>query len=132
MESSETVLIVDDEEHILKAISGFFKINGIKTECFSNPEEALEKMKTTPFKTIITDIRMPKIYGTNLVLKIKEVSPLSDVIVMTGYSNMEYVVTCFENGAFDYFKKPIHDMTNLLDTVKFCIARHERWKASLF
>ena len=127
MRDDKTVMVVDDEEEILIAISKFLARNGIEAKCFDDPSDALKAMSENQFKIIITDIRMPKLYGYELIVELKKIGPLAAIIVITGYSNIDYVVRCIENGALDYFQKPLHDMSALLSTIRFCINRHKRW-----
>jgi len=127
---TERILVIDDEVQILEAIKNFFSLHGIEVDAFNDPElamKALKAKKNYSYKTVITDIRMPKKYGYELITEIHAYTPLTDVIIITGYSNMDYIIKCFERGAYDYFKKPLNDMKPLLDAVLNCFKRHERW-----
>lgn len=124
---SETVLVVDDEVDILEAIEKTLKLESIDTICFSDSEEAFGELRRNSYKTVITDIRMPKLSGTELIKMIKSISPLCEIVVVTGYTDIDYLIKCFEAGCTDYFKKPLHDTEAFIQSIQFLINKHRRW-----
>ena len=102
----ETVLVVDDEVDILEAIERTLKLESIDTICFSDSEEAFAELRRNSYKTVITDIQMPNLSGTELIKMIKSLTPLCEVIVITGQTDIDYLIKCVEDGCTDYFTKP--------------------------
>jgi diguanylate cyclase (GGDEF) domain len=101
------IMVVDDEEGILLLMESELQDHGYNVTCCADPEQAIEKIKKVVYDLIITDLNMPNIPGVKFVKKIKEISPKTDVVVMTGFPSVETSVECMKNGASDYLAKPI-------------------------
>jgi two-component system, NtrC family, response regulator AtoC len=104
------ILLIDDEELSLKAISGFLthQLGHDVTEC-QNGGEALKLYKANPFPLVISDIRMPGINGIELSRYIKGLpeSQFTDIVLITGFGNMDSAVQALRAGAYDFLLKPI-------------------------
>ena len=111
------VLIVDDEEFILNVVSGFLETAGYTPYRASSGETALEIAIKEKIHIIITDLKMSGMNGMNLMKEIKKRSPLSEVIILTGFSDLELVLTSLKGGAIDFIRKPFN-MKDILDSVK--------------
>ena len=83
------------------------------------------------YNVVITDIKMPGMNGVELMKTLKNINPLCNIIMITGYSNMSYVVDCFSYGAVDYFMKPIEDLDVLVEATQQAIKRIERWRKGM-
>jgi len=125
------ILLVDDEVEILKMLKRHLEIEGYTVDTCTDPLQALERMNAELYKVVITDIRMPSMLGTELIPKLKAINPLVNVLIMTGYSNMSYVVECIAQGAVDYFTKPFTHMEILLESVAFTKRKLDRWEAAM-
>lgn len=101
------IMVVDDEEGIVKFMKSALQDHGYKVTGCTDPEQAIEKIKTVVYDLVITDLNMPKIPGVEFVKKVKEISPKTDLVVMTGFPSVETAVECMKNGASDYLAKPI-------------------------
>ena len=84
----------------------------------SNGQEALEIIKENPPDIIISDIVMPQIDGIELTKLIQEKYPQIQIIILSSYSDFEYVKSSFQYGAVDYILKPSLDPAELLKTLK--------------
>ncbi|RPH95269.1 response regulator [candidate division KSB1 bacterium] len=122
------LIVVDDEEQILQALSTFFGLRGYEVMTTSNPEEALERMRMEKFHVALIDINMPRVTGIELLKQIKEVRPTVQVIMMTAYTTIEKAIECVERGASDYLLKPFQDLEELADIVKMASERVRRWE----
>jgi two-component system response regulator AtoC len=104
------ILLIDDEELSLKAISSFLahQLGHDVTEC-RDSSEALKIFKSNPFPLVISDIRMPGINGIELSRYIKGLpeSQFTDVVLITGYGNMDSAIQALRAGAYDFLLKPI-------------------------
>lgn len=125
-----SILIIDDEENILQTLGVLFKCEGIEVVTESNPLRAIELFKKNNFDVVLTDIVMPRMRGTEVIRHIKECNPLCNVVVMTAFSTMAYVVECIEAGAVDYVTKPFVGVDLLLGVVHEALRRVERWRNS--
>ena len=116
------LLIVDDEEAIRNIIVSFMEKHGYDCDTAADVDIALEKIRRQEYDIIITDKRIPG--GTNdeggiaVVRFVRENSPSTAVIVMTGYASIESAVSSMKLGAFDYIIKPFE-----IDTLKQKIDR---------
>ncbi len=124
------ILIIDDEENILQTLGVMFKCDGIETVTETNPLRAIERFKKNNFDVVLTDIVMPEMRGVEVIRQVKEINPLCNVIIMTAFSTMTYVVECIEAGAVDYVTKPFVEMELLIGIVREARRRVERWRNS--
>ncbi|MFK4997272.1 response regulator [Bacillus sp. N9] len=115
------VLIVDDEQLIRQGIKHYvnweqegFQIVGEA----ANGKEALEIIKQTDPHIVITDIVMPVIDGEELTRIIKKDYPHIQVIILSSYSDFDYVRSTFQSGVSDYILKPKLNGPELLTALK--------------
>ncbi len=106
------ILIADDEENILDTLSDFMEGIGYHVDLAGSVESALALMQTNEYDILLTDKNMPgfgdkKEGGMSLLKHAKEHSPLTEVIMITGYATVESAVEAMKLGAFDYVMKPI-------------------------
>jgi len=101
------IMIVDDEKNILNLMKLALQNTGHKVAVCSDAESAIEELKKESYDLVITDLMMPKLSGTEFVKKAKEISPETDLVVMTGYPSVETAVKCMKLGAIDYIAKPL-------------------------
>ncbi len=104
--AKEKILIVDDEEIMRSFLLDVFMEEGYNLDVAADGEEALDKISKNRYQLIITDIRMPKVDGTEVLKKAKEIDPQVDVIVITGYASQLARQECQRLGAAYYIAKP--------------------------
>jgi DNA-binding NtrC family response regulator len=100
------ILIVDDEEKICKLLQAEIRDAGHQANSTARPAEALARLKKNPPDILITDLRMPEMDGITLLKKTRELSPTTDIIVMTAYATVETALETMREGAYDYIIKP--------------------------
>jgi len=96
-----------------------------------DPEEALKLLDTESFDLILSDIKMPKIQGTDLFFKVKKIDPFVQLIIMTGYPVYNDIVNMLESGVSDFLIKPF-DLEETKNIVKETLARIDRWRRLKF
>jgi len=101
-----SVLVVDDEDIVCKSCKAIFTEQGCDVEAVHSAAEALRVMDVRDFDVVITDLKMPGMDGMGLLTRIKEKSPTTAVIVITGYSTVRTAVEAIKCGAFEYVPKP--------------------------
>ncbi|MDD2216261.1 MAG: response regulator, partial [Eubacteriales bacterium] len=106
MNYTEKILLVDDDKELLKVFKQIFIINDFNIEAVSNSLEALEIVNSQKVAVVISDIIMPKIGGMELLSKIKEASPSTEVIMLTAEGSVSGAVEAVRRGAFTYMVKP--------------------------
>ncbi len=114
----ENVMVVDDEKDIVELMSETLTLWGYNPITAMNGEEALEKFKQTPVDLVITDLKLPRMDGVQLLDKIKSINEKTEVILFTGYPEVNSAIDAMKNGAFDYLIKPVD-----LSELKLKIAR---------
>lgn len=127
----ERVLIVDDEPMIVDLLAKRVGEAGFLAEGAGTAAEAVGRMRLHRHPIVLCDIRLPDMDGTDLVGRLKDENPLAQIVMITGYSSMDYVVECFRNGAVDYFTKPFRDLDAIVRCLKQCEERVSRWRAAL-
>lgn len=105
----ETILIVDDEEAIVRLLSLSLRSDGYRTLTASDGEEALAVVKDKNPDLVITDIKMPKMDGLELLKAIKAHDPDKEVIIVTGHGDIDSTITALQYGASDFINKPVRD-----------------------
>lgn len=103
---SKSVLIVDDDYHVLSAISSLLRKYGYSVISCNNGMEAMIKIKQRHVEAVLTDIKMPGITGIELLEKIHAIAPEIPVILMTSYAELDSAIDAVRKGAFDFIPKP--------------------------
>jgi two-component system response regulator PilR (NtrC family) len=104
---SAKILIADDEKNIRDSLKLILDEEGYSTDVASDGEEALQKIKAENFDIVITDIKMPKIDGMQLLDTSTKIAPDSFFIIMTAYASVKTAIDALRNGAYDYLIKPV-------------------------
>ncbi len=102
----KNVLIVDDDEDMLDVISASLGKDGYHAVTAQTGKEALEKLEEGFFDIAFVDIKMPDISGVQILESIKEISPETVVVMITGFASVETAVETIKSGAYDYITKP--------------------------
>lgn len=100
------ILVVDDERDICRALEFLLKAEGYSVVTALSGEEAIERIKAEHFDVVLTDLKMEKIDGIEVLEKTKELSSDTAVIIMTAFASVESAVEAMKKGAADYIVKP--------------------------
>lgn len=118
------VLVAEDEEitrkHLIRVLEG----EGYEVSGTGDGVDALKKVEEVDFDLLITDIKMPGLDGLELLGAVKEKSPATEVIVITGFGSIGSAVEAIRKGAYDYITKPF-ELDDLLNKVKKIRAQKE-------
>jgi len=106
MNQSTRILFIDDEERILRSLAMQFRRQyEVLTE--SDPQRALQRLRTEPVHIIVCDQRMPKMNGAELLSRAQEIAPQTLRILLTGYSDLDAAIEALNSGGiFRYLTKP--------------------------
>lgn len=118
MESTPTVLIVDDHAKNVKLLEAHLANTGFSTQCAYDGEEALAKVKESPPDLILLDVMMPKVDGFEVCRQIKsdEKNRLIPIVMVTALDRIEDKVKGIEAGADDFLTKPVNRLELLART----------------
>ncbi len=106
-ETSQSVLVVDDEPGMRLALTANFEQEGWNVETAAGPSEAMVKFHSTRFPLVVTDVRMPDGDGLELLRTIRRERPSTAVILLTAFGSVPEAVQAMRGGACDYLVKPI-------------------------
>ena len=117
MPKEKKVLIVDDNPNMSSLLSDILEIFECKSVCAPDGEEALKCLKNEKFDMVITDLRMPKMHGINLLKTVKENYPSLPVVVITGFSGDTTKDEAIDAQADGFLAKPfrVNDIQGLLE-----------------
>jgi len=104
-----SLLVVDDDRHILEAMADYLRGLGYRCETASVCEEAIERLRDFAFDAVICDVNLPDRDGFHLLEWGTEHKPDTAIILLTGYGTIESAVEAIRLGAFDYLTKPVID-----------------------
>lgn len=125
------VLFVDDEPNLLQAIRrAFHKIKDFKVDTAENGKEGIEKIKTEgPYAVVVSDLRMPIMDGIQFLSRVKELSPDTVRIMLTGYADIETAIEAINSGnVFRFLTKPSSADT-IVQTVQAGIEQYKLIRA---
>jgi len=103
---TKSILVVDDEPSMRMALSESLESCGYEVVTANNGEDALNKFHEGLYEVVITDVRMPKQGGMEVLRRIKEISHETPVIVITAYGTVNTAVEAMKEGASDFIMKP--------------------------
>ncbi len=100
------ILLLDDEPIVGKRLKPALDKIGCDVEVFQDPIAAVERIKQKEFDIVVTDIRMDEMDGMQVLEYVREKSPRTKVIMITGYAMIALAREAMEKGAFDFIAKP--------------------------
>ena len=100
------VLIIDDEKNYLLILQAILEDEGYEVTTINDPEMVMPYLEESEVDVVITDMKMPKITGKELLGHIKKIYPRLPVLIMTAFGSIESAVEVMRHGAFDYITKP--------------------------
>lgn len=113
MAETMTALFVDDEADYLQTLLKRMRKRHVNAYGAGSGEEALALLEKHTIDVVVLDVRMPGMDGIEALRKIKALTPLTEVIMLTGHASLEVAREGMEQGAFDYLMKPV-DIDELL------------------
>lgn len=115
------ILIVDDERDLAESCAFFVERSGHRATVVASAEDALDQLRQERFDLLVSDIRMPRMSGLSLLEAVRTADPDLEVILMTGFPEVEAAVQAIKLGAFDYIQKPF-DESQLMERVEKALA----------
>ncbi|MBI5056248.1 MAG: sigma-54-dependent Fis family transcriptional regulator [Nitrospirae bacterium] len=100
------ILVVDDEKSMREILEIFLKNEGYSVATADNGAAAIDAVKKDIYDLVITDMKMPKAGGMEVLKNVKEISPETVVVIVTAFGTTESAVEAMKHGAYDYISKP--------------------------
>jgi response regulator RpfG family c-di-GMP phosphodiesterase len=103
---SARILVVDDERVIREILAEFLALEGFSVNTVEDGEKALTELRLRPYDLLITDLKMPRVSGLQLLEKIEQERLGVLTVLMTGFGTVETAIEAMKRGAYDYLLKP--------------------------
>ncbi|MEO6774888.1 MAG: HD domain-containing phosphohydrolase [Kofleriaceae bacterium] len=105
-EEAARILVVDDERVIRENLAEFLTLEGFSVHTVEDGEKALVELRLRPYDLLITDLKMPRLSGLQLLEKIEAERLGVLTVLMTGFGTVETAIEAMKKGAYDYLLKP--------------------------
>ena len=119
----ETILVVEDKESMAEMLKETLESGGYKVVSAQNGAEGIGYLKEGKIDLVLTDLKLPRKNGIEVLKASKEENSLVPVVVMTAFGSVETAVTAMKEGAFDFITKPF-DTDHLLMLIKRALETH--------
>lgn len=116
MAAVQNILFVDDDERLQSAIVKVLRGEGYRPVCASSGLEAMNLLKAQEIALVVADLLLPDMDGIALLKAARELQPMLEVVMITGYGSVEKAVEAMRLGAYDFIQKPV-DSAGLLKAV---------------
>lgn len=116
-EDKINLLIVDDEEQFLNAISKSLALRDFNVIAVNRGDKAIEAARKNPIDIALVDLKMPGINGEETLKALKAEHQWLEVIILTGHGSIDSAIECTKNGAHEYLQKPC-ELDKLLEALK--------------
>jgi DNA-binding NtrC family response regulator len=127
----EKVLVIDDEPFAREFFQKLLGKTVSQVHAVENGAEGIQALQQSAYALVILDIRLPDANGIEILKKIREISPLIPVIMITAYGTVETAVHAMKLGAFDFLMKPFQETDKVLITIKNAIYQGHLEKENL-
>ncbi len=114
MSEKSHILVLDDEKNYLLVLQTLLEDEGYTVTAISDPETALAFLNESEVDVVVTDMKMPKVTGREVLQRVKKSWPHIPVLIMTAFGSIESAVEVMKYGAFDYITKPFSNDELLL------------------
>jgi two-component system response regulator PilR (NtrC family) len=110
------ILVVDDEKSMQEFLAIMLKKEGYQPVCTGSGEDAVKKLSSQEFDTVITDLNLPNLDGIGVLREVRERQPGTPVIMITAYATAKTAIEALKLGAYDYVMKPfnVDELKNLV------------------
>jgi len=127
--SNERILVVDDDEAVLKSLKGILESEGYGVDTTQEGRQALARFESQSYDLVLLDIKLPDMEGTKLLEALHDRFPEAVKIMVTGYPTLTNAVKSLNSGADAYLMKPVNPR-RLLRTVKSRLDQREKARNS--
>ncbi|HUT31987.1 MAG TPA: sigma-54 dependent transcriptional regulator [Planctomycetota bacterium] len=116
--SEGSVLVVDDDFLIRDSLSEMLRLEGYEVEAAQSGHEALRRLASHTYDVVFTDINMREVTGFDILREVNLKYPETQVVLITGFGEVQTAVQAIKQGAYDYVQKPLAD-----DNIKMIVRR---------
>lgn len=116
------ILLIDDEQSIRETLEAFLSDLGHDVRTAMTGEDGLWALEERPADLVLTDVKMPGISGLEVLQRVRESSPGTEVVLITGYAAVEDTIEALRRGAYDFLLKPVR-LAHLESVIRRCDER---------
>jgi diguanylate cyclase (GGDEF)-like protein len=124
MNTKEKILVVDDDPNLRRILVDILKVKGYETAAASTGAEAIAAAEQGDITLALIDLMLPDMFGLEVMVRIKAISPLTEAIILTGHASMDTAIKATGKGAFSYLLKP-YNMDELLRNIRHGVERQQ-------
>ena len=126
----DRILIVEDKESLRRVLAETLEGEGYGVAEAADGEEAIQKLSGERFDLVLTDLKLPRKDGIEVLRAAKENSPSAAVVLMTGFGTIDLAVQAMKEGAYDFLSKPV-DTNYLLVLIERALERQRLWRENI-
>lgn len=119
------VLIIDDDQNMLELAEFHLQARGYETRRAETGEQGLKLVEDSYFAVVLTDLQLPDLSGIEVVKRLKEISPESEIIMISGHGSVSKAVEATKAGAFYFVEKPV-EFEELMVLIEKAIERRQQ------
>ena len=123
------ILVVDDEPVARQSLTDILRLEGFSVNSVPNGQAAVEYVRTNPVELIVVDLRMPGMDGLEVIQVVNQISPETEVILLTAFGTTETAIQALRLRVHDYLLKPAPPAQVLSSVKKGLVRREARLKA---
>jgi len=125
------ILVVDDDPVVRRSLIQMIREHGEEAAAAASGEEALVALSRTPFRLVLTDVRLPGMSGLDLLREVRARHPQIGVVLVSGFGSVEMAVEAMQEGALDFLLKPF-DLARVAEVLERTLgARSSRTRPSV-
>jgi DNA-binding response OmpR family regulator len=129
---SYNVMILDDDREAAEQVRLRLEQAGLdRIDIIADVHAAIAMLRAKKYHVLLADMDMPDMDGVEILRKVRQYDPMTQVIMMTEHSTIDRVLTCLELGANDYVLKPFKNDEYLTDIIRAAVGKLERWKEAV-
>jgi len=116
----DRILLVEDKHDLRLMLKTALEQEGFLIADVGDAETAMQKLRGNQYSLVLTDLKLPRANGLDVLRAVQETSPQTPVILMTAYGTIEEAVRAIKEGAYDFIQKPI-DLAHLTSMIRHAI-----------
>lgn len=122
--NTATIVVIDDDPGFCRTLTDILETRSLHVVAIPDGNKALDMIAANKPAVVLIDLRLPKVSGLKLLEQIKQVSPETECILLTGYASQESAIAAVNLGAFSYLQKP-YDLDQLILTVQQAVQKYQ-------
>uniref|UniRef100_A0A7C3Z0T0 Response regulator n=1 Tax=Desulfobacca acetoxidans TaxID=60893 RepID=A0A7C3Z0T0_9BACT len=104
---AKEIIVIDDEKIVCNMCQKVLEAEGYQVETFTDSVQALDRIREKRFDVVVTDLKMEKVSGMDILREVNERYPDTKVIMLTAYATLDAAIEAIREKMFDFFPKPV-------------------------